>query len=334
MTVTPATFAAHLDCFARLYDVVAPSALDGRPSHDGPPDGRAPDDGSRGARGRRGGRAGPRLVITFDDGYASVHAHAFPLLAARGMPACVYLIERAVRGRLVWVNLLNHALIEHRAEALAAIGGVAPELVGLGGRDAIVARVQDAFEPARIEALCAALVDAVPALGALDGHVLFAAPEQVREMRAGGLEFGFHTVDHWNLTRCDDTELERQMDASGLAELLDSDTFAYPFGHYDARVAARAHRAVGGRVMAVGNNHARYGERHLDRIEVFSPDPARLFAALEVVEPVIGWLRRITRRVPPTASGDHRRHGGPSGAAAVREPVAEAAPGTGPGASR
>ena len=304
VTVPPATFAAHMDCVRRLYDVVAPGRLGA--AGDGP-DGRA--------------RRRPRLVVTFDDGYASVYRHAYPILAERGLPACVYLIERAVNGHLVWVNLLNHALIEHPAEALEALRAFDPALAGLESRERIIARVQDVYEPARVTALCAALLDAVPAPAAHRTRALFASPDQVRRMRAGGIEFGFHTVDHYNLARCDDAELERQLDASGLADLLDSDTLAYPFGHYDARAAARAHRAVGGAVMTVGNNNDRYGARHLDRVEVFSPDPARLFAALEVVEPVVAWLRRRAGRLPPTTHGDHRRRGGPRGAAAAREAV-------------
>ena len=45
--------------------------------------------------------------------------------------------------------------------------------------------------------------------------------------------------------------------------------------------------------MTVGNNNRRYSALHLDRTEVFSADPAVLFAELEVVEPIIGSLRKL-----------------------------------------
>lgn len=52
--------------------------------------------------------------------------------------------------------------------------------------------------------------------------------------------------------------------------------------------------------MAVGDDNDRHGPPHLDRVEVFSTDPARLFAALEVVEPVVGRLRRRSGRLALT----------------------------------
>ena len=41
-----------------------------------------------------GGRAGPKrpVVLTFDDGYAEVYQHAFPLLLERRIPAVVFLV--------------------------------------------------------------------------------------------------------------------------------------------------------------------------------------------------------------------------------------------------
>lgn len=44
----------------------------------------------------------PRFVLTFDDGFADVHEHAFPLLRARGLPFTLYIPTAYVGRELVW----------------------------------------------------------------------------------------------------------------------------------------------------------------------------------------------------------------------------------------
>src|SRR5207237_9839359 len=67
------------------------------------------------ARGAPGDRA---VVITFDDGYASVYANAFPRLRRLGLPATVYLTTDVVDNRaLIWSNELNWLLRNHGAIA-------------------------------------------------------------------------------------------------------------------------------------------------------------------------------------------------------------------------
>src|SRR5213078_60716 len=68
-----------------------------------PPDRVVPLDALE--RGAPGDRA---VVITFDDGYASVYANAFPRLRRLGLPATVYLTTDVVDNRaLIWINELN-----------------------------------------------------------------------------------------------------------------------------------------------------------------------------------------------------------------------------------
>jgi peptidoglycan/xylan/chitin deacetylase (PgdA/CDA1 family) len=72
MVVTPETFAAQLDYLARNdYQVVRLSDLSGFLAGRQPLPRRA-------------------VVITMDDGYASVYEHAFPLLKKHGFPATVF----------------------------------------------------------------------------------------------------------------------------------------------------------------------------------------------------------------------------------------------------
>ncbi|MDQ4131259.1 MAG: polysaccharide deacetylase family protein [Actinomycetota bacterium] len=44
----------------------------------------------------------PRFVLTFDDGFADVHEHAFPLLESRRMPFTIYLATAYVGRELRW----------------------------------------------------------------------------------------------------------------------------------------------------------------------------------------------------------------------------------------
>ncbi|MGH9283224.1 MAG: polysaccharide deacetylase family protein, partial [Acidimicrobiales bacterium] len=48
------------------------------------------------------GDASPSVVLTFDDGYADVHAHAWPLLRERGLPFTLYLATGYVGGTMRW----------------------------------------------------------------------------------------------------------------------------------------------------------------------------------------------------------------------------------------
>ena len=280
VTVTPAMFNANLDFFKQYYNVVSVTDL---ASSELP--------------------ANP-LVITFDDGYKSVYRHAFPLLKQHQMPACVYLITRAVEDRLVWVNGLNWALIEHKQEALEVCHQF-DALRGLESRGTIVKIVQNNFRPEETRALMQAMQAAVP----FDPkHQLYASVENINEMKDGRIEFGFHTHDHFNLRNCNEQDLGVQLDHGSIAELMNSPSFAYPFGYFNRLAINHVSAGSYQHLMTVGNNNDRFCAKHLDRIEVFSSDPAVVFARLEVVEPIIGRLRAIVlmwRRARGTAVKMH-----------------------------
>ncbi len=62
------------------------------------------------------------LVITFDDGFRSVHENAMPVLAARNLPATCYLVTDRLDDRSpIWINELNAFLRRNRAAATAII---------------------------------------------------------------------------------------------------------------------------------------------------------------------------------------------------------------------
>ncbi len=236
------------------------------------------------------------LLITFDDGYKSVYEHAFPLLLKYRMPATVYLITCAVENKLVWVNELNWALLSYPEEAFHVCQQF-PDLLGLESPAEIVDRVKSNFIPANIRELCSRLRQRIPFEA---NHELYASRSDLSKMDRAGITLGFHTRDHYNLINCDKNELQRQMDPTGIEDVIDPRTFAYPFGSFDRAAIEELRHKNYRSVMTVGNNNDRFSSYHVDRIEVFSADPAVMFARTEIEEPIIGAIRKLTLNIKST----------------------------------
>jgi peptidoglycan/xylan/chitin deacetylase (PgdA/CDA1 family) len=88
MSVEPTTFADHAAWLARHRDVV--------PLHT-----------ALGGMRPRGILPGRQVVLTFDDGFASVHEHALPVLVRLGLPATVFLVGKTLAGRDVDVDWVD-----------------------------------------------------------------------------------------------------------------------------------------------------------------------------------------------------------------------------------
>jgi peptidoglycan/xylan/chitin deacetylase (PgdA/CDA1 family) len=235
------------------------------------------------------------LLITFDDGYMSVHDHALPILGKYHAPATVFLNGRAVENELVWVNELNWALHQEFETCHAILSGTDAdaELVSAVGQEDIrrcVIHVQETFSPARIDALSRLLRSRIDFES---DHRLYLSRRQIRKMQKTGFEFGFHSQDHYNLRLCCDAQLRQQLDASSLCHLLDVRSFAYPFGYYNDAVKSAVAAKGFDPVMAVGTGNKRQLDRHVDRIEIFHSDAASIFSQLEIVEPLMQLVRRL-----------------------------------------
>lgn len=76
--------------------------------------------------------------------------------------------------------------------------------------------------------------------GKIDRDPLFLTFGQMEEMRAHGIDFGAHTVDHVSLSSVGSDEAERQVRGSAgqAAAMLGAPVqhFCYPFGHYNDTV--------------------------------------------------------------------------------------------------
>lgn len=287
INVPPDLFALHLDYYARFYNVISMS--EHLRAH------RANSLSQNTGSGDTGNKK-PPLLITFDDGYSSVKDNALPLLEQRKIPATVYLIGNAVRGRMVWVNRLNQAMNEqpeHTREVLDSYPGY-PGLNKLPRRS-IIHYIQSHFEPAQIEQLVERIESTIVGL-TVDPDNLFSSPTDIREMQKRGIEFGFHSNEHYNLGGCTDRELDVALTTDGLETLLNSNTFAYPFGYFSPSTIGRLKRRGYRLLLTVGNSNDRFSELHLDRCEMFEPDFSNLFARLEIEEPIIANIKRFIFR--------------------------------------
>ncbi len=190
---------------------------------------------------RRGGRC--PVVVTCDDGYADFHAIAFPVFREHRIPAMLFVATGFVDGRTwFWWDRLAHLLDAApgwRGEF--AVGGrvLTLDLTGEASR----ARAWNEFadrcrflpDAQKEEALrqLAATLGVDPAERPAPGYEP-ATWDQVREMAAGGILFGAHTVTHPILSRVPPAEAEREIGESRrrLEAMIGAPVrwFAYPQG--------------------------------------------------------------------------------------------------------
>jgi peptidoglycan/xylan/chitin deacetylase (PgdA/CDA1 family) len=279
---TPDQLAAQLSFLRRRYNVVPLSTLE---------EGTFPE------------RA---VVITFDDGYRSFHDVAFPLLKSLGMPATLYVVATTVGNQaMTWVNELNwllrvhsHAVVPRAARTLCGRDDASP--------DQIIRCAVLAFDPVAVRSLLADLRSAAGVeAGALASQQrLYVTWDQISEMVRFGVTVGNHTASHPNLTRLDAAAQSKEM-AEGQEALRDrpgtTTSLAYPFGLYNDE-SERAAGSLGcSSVMTIGGVNRPLDLRRVARVPAASGGPARLFAQMEVVEPVKAGVRRWLRRRLPSA---------------------------------
>jgi len=165
-------------------------------------------------RVRRGASLRRIAGVSFDDGYAGVLDHAWPLLQSLHIPATIFVI--ADRAEFWWddPDVLREHSPERERHWLSAYKGDRAAIIG-SVRDRVVAAQAPArFRNATWEALTVAA--------------------------RAGLSLGAHTVTHRSMTTLDDAELEHEL-VEGRAIIarhcgVTPTLFAYPYGLWDERV--------------------------------------------------------------------------------------------------
>jgi len=194
--------------------------------------------------------ARPVACITFDDGFAGVYDHAFPVLHDLGLPAAAFLVTDLLdTDTTVWFGSLHQAIIETTAGQVHH-DGVTHSLANDTARSLASMALQSELK----------VLDApefAPAFGAVMGQLCRSTPtpsddfrmltsDQVATMAGADLiRFGGHSATHQILTRTTPDlaadEITRSVTAVRSLVERPSTAFAYPNGgsdDYDERCIA------------------------------------------------------------------------------------------------
>jgi peptidoglycan/xylan/chitin deacetylase (PgdA/CDA1 family) len=198
------------------------------------------------------------VAITFDDGYRDNYTEAFPLLRAEGMPATFYVATGCLDGGPpLWTAQLRFMVrrTKERRIVLPAPLNAALEIEGPADRQALFTRLIIALKnvpSTRRRELVHKLAELLRVTDFQPLADIMMTWDELREMSAGGMSIGAHTVSHPNLPNTPPEEAleeivgSRDMIASKLGTAVAH--FSYPNG----RGAAHLTDTVRGIVRQAG----------------------------------------------------------------------------------
>jgi peptidoglycan/xylan/chitin deacetylase (PgdA/CDA1 family) len=190
-------------------------------------------------RWRSGSLPARAMAITFDDGYADNHDVALPILRRHGLTATFFVSTGFLDGECMWNDTLIESVRSTKASVLELTpltgGSVGAVTIGdmASRRRAIEQIVSYAkyLSPDVRRDFCARVVELS---GTEPPARLMMTPQQVRALRAAGMQIGAHTVTHPILARLDEVQARQEMVVSKttLESLLGEAVtlFAFPNG--------------------------------------------------------------------------------------------------------
>jgi peptidoglycan/xylan/chitin deacetylase (PgdA/CDA1 family) len=174
------------------------------------------------------------LVLTFDDGHLGNYESAWPVLQQERVPAVIFITTGFLDGSELWFDLARRSLDAAR-RAVERSGPRVPDDLRLildqfpasGDTGAVIERLKR-FAPDSRNQL---LEQLRAACGPLAAPARALRWDQVREMTAGGVEIGCHTVSHPVLTTLPPAQQQQEIreardriqEETGIAPVL----FAY-----------------------------------------------------------------------------------------------------------
>jgi peptidoglycan/xylan/chitin deacetylase (PgdA/CDA1 family) len=194
--------------------------------------------------------AKPLLAITFDDGQHDNYRHARPVLAAYGAHASFFVVADATEhNETLWHDRVAYAFATAvrttRADTHAFLTRLGVDTNAHDLVQACVARLK-LMTPEERDATLQELESIAGGRQrpAWDGMMSW---DELKQMHADGHEIGSHSQTHAILPLITDEQLEREVAGSRdhLKQRLgfEIDTFCYPNGDCDERVAAAVQRA-------------------------------------------------------------------------------------------
>jgi peptidoglycan/xylan/chitin deacetylase (PgdA/CDA1 family) len=175
-------------------------------------------------------------AITFDDGYADNLHVAVPILTRLGLPATFFIATGFTDGGRMWNDTLIETVRACRAEMLdlSTLGLARYPVSGWAQKRQAIAALIDAIKYRPVTERIT-LTEAIAAhAGVRLPTNLMMTSDELRAMRAAGMQIGAHTVSHPILATLDDGEATREIAESRhfLEGVLDEriGLFAYPNG--------------------------------------------------------------------------------------------------------
>jgi len=204
------------------------------------------------------------LAVTFDDGFADVYEHAFPVLQSAQIPATVFVTTEYIgQPKPFWFDLVTWVIFNAPSDTVVPISKDQPLMLGNARCERQASSVTylkwlKNCDEERRRAAVEEFFNRFPEIVAAGIEVLGRALswDQMREMAGSGIEFGSHTVSHRCLAKLSPTELKKELVES--KRVLESNlncavtALAYPFGGtsaFDDNVISVAKKA-GYRVAA------------------------------------------------------------------------------------
>lgn len=184
-------------------------------------------------------KAKQAVVVTFDDGYRDLYAHALPVLQKYRVPATVYLTADAIeRNQIAWYDRIFLALNVAPGEKLDVMLDrprrflLSNSTVRMNAAVEIISYLRTVPDKLRRE-FCSQFEVQIP-LPAEQVANRMLTWDQIRKMRQAGIAFGSHTLCHPAISKLEPDALAEEL--RGSKALIEErinvqvNDFAYPFG--------------------------------------------------------------------------------------------------------